>query len=169
MTITINGSGTITGLSAGGLPDATVQQADLATNVAGTGPAFSAYATTGQSFSNGTSTKIQFQNEEFDTANAFDSATNYRFQPSVAGYYQVNACWGTSSVLSSIIIALFKNGSDFKRGSSGTLGTTAASVLIYLNGTTDYVEAYLYNFSGSTVTNAGTQGNFFQASMVRAA
>ena len=42
MTITINGSGTITGVSAGGLPSGTVTQATLATPVAGTGPAFSA-------------------------------------------------------------------------------------------------------------------------------
>ncbi len=133
------------------------------------GPAFSAYSTTGQSFSNGTSTKIQFQNEEFDTNSNYDKDTNYRFQPTVAGYYQVNVCWGTSSTLSSVIIALFKNGSDFKRGSSGTLGSTAMSSLVYMNGTTDYVEGYVYNFSGGTVTNAGIQGNFFQASMVRAA
>jgi hypothetical protein len=169
MPITLNGSGTITGISAGGLPDAIITQPELATNVAGTGPAFSAYSTTGQTFSNGTSTKIQFQNEEFDTASCFDNATNYRFTPTVAGYYQVNLCWGTSSVLSSVVIALFKNGSDFKRGSSGTLGSTAMSALVYMNGSTDYVEGYVYNFSGGTVTNAGTEANFFQASLVRAA
>jgi hypothetical protein len=155
--------------ASGAIADASIAQAKLAANVAGNGPAFSAYSTTGQSFSNGTSTKIQFQNEEFDTASCFDNATNYRFTPNVAGYYQVNVCWGTSSTLSSVIIALFKNGSDFKRGSSGTLGTAAMSALVYMNGTTDYVEGYVYNFSGSTVTNAGTQGNFFQSSLVRAA
>ena len=64
MTITINGSGSITGLSAGGLPDATITQADLASGVAGTGPAFSAYQSSAQTLSSVTDTKILLQTEE---------------------------------------------------------------------------------------------------------
>ena len=40
-----------------------------------------------------TNTKIVFNAKEFDTANAFDSTTNYRFTPQVAGYYQFNSCY----------------------------------------------------------------------------
>ena len=48
------------------------------------GPAFSAYQSSAQTLSSNTVTKIQFQTEEFDTANCFDSTTNYRFTPNVA-------------------------------------------------------------------------------------
>ena len=63
-------------------------------SVAGVGatPAFSAKRTSNQAAgATGVYTKIQFNVEEFDTTNAFDSVTNYRFQPTVAGYYQMSA------------------------------------------------------------------------------
>ena len=53
-------------------------------------PCFSAYQSITQTLSNATLTKIQLQTEEFDTNSNFDSTTNYRFTPTVAGYYQVN-------------------------------------------------------------------------------
>lgn len=56
MTMVINGSGTITGLTAGGLPDATIVQADLATGVAGTGPLFIASGNAGASTSSNVAT-----------------------------------------------------------------------------------------------------------------
>ena len=76
MAITINGTGTITGITAGGLPDAIITQPELATGVAGTGPAFSAYAdATTQTLVTATYTKILFQTEEFDTNNNFANST----------------------------------------------------------------------------------------------
>jgi len=67
-------------------------QSSFPSNIAGTGPAFSAYQSSGQTISStSTWTKINFQTEEFDTNNNFDSTTNYRFTPQIAGYYQVNA------------------------------------------------------------------------------
>ena len=55
------------------------------------GPTFSAYLSSGQTISNATHTKIQYNTEEWDTNNNYDNATNYRFTPTVAGYYQINA------------------------------------------------------------------------------
>lgn len=55
----------------------------------GYGPAFSAYrGGPNQALTTGTYTKVQLNIEEFDTNNNFDSSTNYRFTPTVAGYYQ---------------------------------------------------------------------------------
>ena len=54
--------------------------------VSGNQPAFSAYQGTAQSVTSGVYTKIAFTVENFDTANAFDSTTTYRFTPLVAGY-----------------------------------------------------------------------------------
>jgi len=174
MTMTINGSGTITGLSAGGLPDATIQQADLATNVAGTGPAFSAYSSSAQSISTGTWTKVQCNTEEFDTNSNYDKDTNYRFQPTVAGYYQVNGSFNPQVASSLIICSIYKNGSRFKDfaalPSSSGGGGVVGSALIYLNGSNDYIEFYGYQASagsGSLTTNV--YGTYFQALMVRGA
>jgi hypothetical protein len=171
MTITINGTGTITGITAGGLPDAIITQAELASGVAGNGPAFSAYQSSAQTLTANTFTKIQLQTEEFDTASAFDNATNYRFLPSVAGYYQVNGSFTTSGSRTYNLIYVYKNGSSFKVSNTGNnLNGTGASIsaLIYLNGSTDYIE--LYGFIGVTqALNASLQETYFQASMVRAA
>lgn len=172
MPIGINGSGTITGISAGGLPDATITQADLASGVAGTGPAFSAYQSTGTSTPTATFTKLAFQTEEFDTASCFDSTTNYRFTPNVAGYYQINGC--VQAGLSTQLITIYKNGSEYRRGNQSGAGgynvQTLVSALVYLNGTTDYIELYWYQASGTTQTStAVSNGTYFQGFLVRAA
>lgn len=150
MTMVINGSGSITGLSAGGLPDATIQQADLATGVAGTGPAF--VASSGgstQTVAVNTNVKIAFNNELYDTNNNYDPSTNYRFTPTVAGYYWISVCVYMQSTnnAQAIVANIFKNGS-----SSSNTSVSAASQysypyatacgLIYCNGSTDYIEGY---------------------------
>ena len=183
MPIAINGSGTVTGISAGGIPDGVIVQADLATGVAGTGPAFSAYGNGGVALSANTATKIALQNETFDTANCFDNSTNYRFTPNVAGYYEINGTIGTgtaSSVGGYIAAVIYKNGSTYNAGSYNYTSTSfgmAASVssVIYLNGSTDYVELYVYMGNGVTATTSnsfgGTAGAIlqFSGSLVRAA
>ena len=175
MPITINGTGTITGISAGGLPDAIITQPELATGVASTGPAFSAYLNSSQSITNATFTKVQCNIEEFDTNSNYDNATNYRFTPTVAGYYQVNGAVSFGSGTTGLCAtAIYKNGTRLKDGAAigyntnGTSSTVAA--LIYFNGSTDYVELYGYQSGGTTTTLTGTvNGTYFQASMVRSA
>ena len=148
----------------------TVNQAALATGVAGTGPAFSAYLSTAQSFSAGVATKVQCQTEEFDTNSNYDNTTNYRFTPTVAGYYQVNGCWTAASTGTNLSIIIYKNGSDFKRGQNiqASAAVVTVSALVYMNGSTDYVELYC---NSAATQNAFTGANFtyFQASMVRSA
>lgn len=174
MTMTLSGSGTIAGLVAGGLPDATITQPDLAAGVAGNGPAFSAYLGTTQTVSNLTATKLSANTEEFDTNNNYDPST-FRFTPTVAGYYQVNGHINASATtsLARIFVLLYKNGSGIKNGSdyfvSGSRGTL--STLVYMNGTTDYLELYGYLQGTGTLsfTAGGAQDNYFQAFLVRAA
>lgn len=113
--------------------------------VSGNMPAFSAYmGNSSQSVTSNVDTKIRFDSEEYDTANCFDSTTNYRFTPNVAGYYQfsLSTSFSGSSVTNNEI-AFYKNGTYYKRGAWNTAGQQiTASVLIYLNGSTDYVEFY---------------------------
>lgn len=171
MAMTISGDGSITGLVAGGLPDASVTQADLASPVYAKGtPAFSAYQSSAQTISSATFTKIQFQTEEFDTNSNFDTST-YRFTPTVAGYYQVSARAAMSASNVSNLIEIWKNGASYKRGVSvlGAAGDgTQINCLVYLNGSTDYIEAYYYLSTGQALVNSSTQ-TYFQASLVRGA
>lgn len=152
----------------------TVQQSSLAANVCGNAPAFSAYGNA-QTIANTTWTKIQFQTKEFDTASAFDNTTNYRFQPLIAGYYQFTSSVYYGSTAAGQTLSLYRNGAEFKRGSlnggvSGGGTQSIVTALIYLNGSTDYVEVYMYqNSGGSITTNGGANLQYFQAAMVRSA
>lgn len=173
MTMTINGSGTINGLTAGGLPNQTVTQEDLAPNTVGNGPAFSAYSTIQVTVPSGSSAKILFSNEEFDTDAAYDPITS-RFQPKVPGYYMVSGATSWASPSSVAFVAIVKNGLTYKRGamSGNTAGfyINTVSAIVYLNGTTDYVEIFAAQASGASVnTGMGSDVSYFQAHMVRSA
>jgi hypothetical protein len=134
------------------------------------GPAFSAVNSTSRSVANASYVKVICATEEFDTASAYDNATNYRFTPQVAGYYQVNGQIAFNLASGINAVAIFKNGAEFKLGNqiinSSSYTSTAVSALIYLNGSTDYVELYTYQSSGGTATYNDA---YFQASMVRSA
>lgn len=152
---------------------AVITQAALGPNVVGNGPAFSAYQSTAQSIPNNLFTKLQIQTKEFDTANAFDNVTNYRFTPLVAGYYQVNGGLALQNSAASLLVSLLKNGAENKRGVQfGTpVGTQSIlSALVFLNGTTDYLELYGYQASGASSNAAAVAyGTYFQAAMIRSA
>jgi hypothetical protein len=133
------------------------------------GPTFSAYISS-QTLSSATWTKIAYSLEEFDTNNNFDSTTNYRFQPTVAGYYQLNGAVRVATSVTPMTIGFYKNGSAFKNGidtSSNVSGLTV-SALIYLNGSTDYVELYTYLVTGQAL-NTSSVYTYFQGSLARAA
>jgi hypothetical protein len=140
--------------------------------VSGNMPAFSAYLGSAQTISStSTWTKINFQTEEFDTNNNFDSTTNMRFTPTVAGYYQISANFITTSTGgTSERIAIYKNGSIFKSGTYviSYMESGHVSTLIYLNGSTDYVEAYAWVTSARTL-QANDNATWFQGVLVRAA
>jgi hypothetical protein len=144
--------------------------------VSGNMPAFSVFANGGQSVSTGTFTKVQFNNKVFDTASAFDSTTNYRFTPNVAGYYQLNSVVAFQTMTGTAEAAIYKNGSVLHYGlypnnSTGVGNFVSISALVYFNGTTDYVEIYAFQSSGISITlnSGGNAYVWFNGSMVRAA
>ena len=142
------------------------------------GPAFSAYPNTAQTISSGgTLVKVDFGSEEFDTNNNFDSST---FTPTVAGYYQVDACVrfdGGGPGTGECMIVVFKNGGEAKRGwnSSGInfandWWSMSVSTLVYCNGSTDYLEIYIQQVSGgSRTTTPYANISYFQAFLARPA
>jgi hypothetical protein len=139
--------------------------------VSGNMPAFSAgQSASGTSVSAGTPTKIIFDSEEFDTANCFSSS---RFTPTVAGYYQINGTVNFGAASATIFCAIYKNGSAYKRGQQSGSGTSSGqsslvSAIVYLNGSTDYVEIYGYSGNSNTTSN-DTVNTWFNGSMVRSA
>jgi hypothetical protein len=130
-------------------------------------PAFSAYQSSAQTLSSSTYTKLQFQTEEFDTSSCFDSTTNYRFTPNVAGYYLFSTSFTVAAFLAQNQLAIYKNGAIFKQGfnNSGS-GQPNMSALIYMNGSTDYVEAYAW-LSGGQALTAGAASTYFQGFLAR--
>jgi hypothetical protein len=167
-------------ISTAKLADGSITQAKLSTNIAGNGPAFSAYLSANQTpITNGTFTKVRCNIEEFDTASAYDNATNYRFTPQVAGYYQVNGSVNiTSATNSEVLCVINKNdgsvtskwGNYLTRAATANDASSVVSALIYLNGTTDYVELFAYiNGTGTLQFIGSLSRTYFQASMVRAA
>lgn len=164
------------------LPDNSGTLLSNASTFAGTGPAFSAYASASQSISNITFTKIQINTENFDTNSNFDPTTNYRFTPTVAGYYQINGCvnGASSGVIRVVRAYIYKNGLLFKLGNFSDIGTGATAAgsmsgsvhdLIYMNGTTDYLELYTWiqTNSGTLTAGGGDSLTYFSGFLARAA
>ena len=157
-----------------------LQQNGVALPALSVAPAFSAYQGTAQTFSTGTWAKLNLQTEEFDTNNNFDSTTNYRFTPTVAGYYQLNGnVYVTFSISPgnnhAVGCAIYKNGTEVKEGNvirqttvAGSCGAVV-SALIYMNGTTDYVELYYYTDTSGTGTTGANYRNYFQGYLARGA
>jgi hypothetical protein len=146
------------------------------TGLSAGGPAFSAYSNTNQTIPNSTWTKMVANLEEFDTNSNFDTST-YRFTPTVAGYYQFTGAvaGGGGSSGNGTVLAFYKNGSQNKTGVaavwvSGFGQSTQATALIYCNGSTDYVEAYVFQGTGSSQTTFATSNSqYFQGFLARSA
>ena len=146
-------------------------------NMAVDGPAFRAYLASGQTVSSAVDTKVQLSVEVFDTANCFNT-TNYRFTPNVAGYYQFNVTLGSNASVSLAYsyIQIFKNGTadsiSIYGPYSGVSSYANLSTLIYLNGSTDYVELYAQLAGAGTLTVAGgstSASTYMSGCLVRSA
>jgi hypothetical protein len=127
------------------------------------GPAFNAYRLSGsgtQSITNGVNTKIALDGEYFDTDSNYSTA-NYRFTPTKAGYYQINATFAFGGTTSRVDGSIWKNGSESWRTLSYNAATpmnVSGGNVIYFNGTTDYIEAYIYMTGTSLILYADYYG-----------
>jgi hypothetical protein len=145
--------------------------------IASGNPVFSARISSTQSLSNVTATKVAFNNTDFDTASCFSTST-YRYTPNVAGYYQFN--WsiilqvGVNTGSREYITWIQKNdaiwiwGTNFDTTPNHYVCSTGTA-LIYMNGSTDYVEVFASQSSGGLATiNPSTSYNSrFSGVMVR--
>ena len=119
-----------------------------ATASATVGPTFNAYRSTpDQSFSASTWTKAAFQTEFFDLGSCYDNATNYRFTPTTAGIYLLTFIIEISSGAGQSLVQIYKNGSTYTTPVNVVLSTLAfesGALTVSMNGSTDYLELYVY-------------------------
>ena len=124
-----------------------------------------------QTIPNGTDTVVTFI-DDFDPQNWFSSD---RFQPTVAGYYsiQVAVWWDAGSVTNNQTnIQLRKNGSIQSAIQQNQILTGAGygqeiDIILYLNGSTDYLEVTA--FTGNTTSqniNGASGGTWFSAALI---
>ena len=149
---------------------ASVTQAMLGSGLAGTGPAFYVSSSGSTSASSTVWTKLQLNTKSFDTATCFDATTNYRFTPNVAGYYQVNGQVLTPSNANLSQVGIYKNGglytfTTFYHPTTGVTNQFPISTLVYLNGSTDYIELWGWQQAGSSLPAGATMSGY----LVRAA
>ena len=120
-----------------------------------------------QSINSNTLTKMQFNSatgDFTDTENWFDTTTNHRFQPTEPGSFLIRLDWKFDSATDGIYTyaSLYKNGSAHTPtlwGISQYAGSIkvgfSAQYIVQMNGTTDYLEGYVWH-------NFGTNKNLVQ-------
>jgi hypothetical protein len=143
---------------------------------AGTGPTFSYYQSTQQTnITSATWTKVTFTTSLFDTTSGMYASS--RFTPTVAGYYQANASVQLVGANAAYYLstAIYKNGSAYSQntlanGNSTFYPQSTGSSIVYLNGSTDYIEIYAFGSASGNWNVYNTQaGTYFNAALVRAA
>lgn len=147
------------------------------------GPAFSAYMGSSQTLSAATNTNIACNTKNFDTAGCYNNTSStvtlngistpaYAFAPNVAGYYQVNLLPNGAMTSGVGYPILYKNGAVNLYGMYSSANSNGlcifTSALVYMNGTSDYVQMYFLSSAGGSM-NTGSSSTTFSASMVRSA
>ena len=145
----------------------------FATPVGGTNtPAFFAGLSSDQTgISDNATTKLTCNEKIYDSDNAYDNSSNFRFQPQTAGKYFVFATWKANDApgnVELVYIVFKKNGAttnigpnaiDMRGNPTGDTGVTKNEIITF-NGSSDYVEVFgridTANGNNSAVANEGT-------------
>jgi hypothetical protein len=158
------------GITSNELASSAVTQAKLGTNVVGNGPVFFASSSSNQTLPNGVDTKVTLNSEGFDTNSNF---LNSRFTPTVAGYYMITGSVGMTDNLTEFLTTkIFKNGGEHTAGVriAGAANISTVSNIIYMNGSTDFIELYVRQATGVSKTiSAGSNYTFISGCLVRSA
>lgn len=127
-------------------------------------PVASLYQITAQSISNGTATAVSMDGENSDTYGGHSVTTNTsRYVAQVPGYYVAIATILYGSSTTGVRIAyVYKNGvlidGSFGATPGSTYSSATAVAVPYLNGSTDYVEAWTYQTSGGNFNTNVSSG-----------
>jgi len=161
-TITVPSGATLGGAGTVDLSSATVT---LNANMKNT-PAFYAYLSADQSITHATVTKAQFNTEIFDTDNCYDNSTNYRFTPTTAGKYalQAGAIFESVDDAKQGVMYFYKNGTNvgltrMTNAKTGNFIGLTNTIIVDANGTSDYFEVNVYHDHGSNINISGNVGD----------
>ena len=185
-----SGSITLAAPAVSGSNTATLPAATGTVMVSGNQPLFYAYANTPQSITSSTLTRVTFGSKLYDTATCFNntgstvtlnglSVPAYAFCPNVAGYYQINFAVNSNSTVTKVAAVIRLNGNDGLYGNdvagASQINTLQANGILYLNGTSDYVQAYTAFIGSSPQIYGGTPAvpaasyTYFSAALIRTA
>ena len=132
-------------------------------NTATTGPSFLVNRNGSSQAIGGSVTKVDWTVKVFDTNSNFD-LTNDRFQPTVPGKYIATAKVNCDTTTSICEVFIYKNGSSISAnwtlGGGGNQTTAITTIAVDMNGSTDYLEAYAYNVSGTNISGQVDLTNF---------
>lgn len=133
------------------------------------GPSFIAFASATQTLVAATATKIAANTEINDSDSCYNTA-NYRFTPNKAGLYQVSVTQMFNGTPGRVINMIYRNGANilavFDASPGGSDGGAGGTALIDMNGTTDYLEFFVYS-SGTPICASGSANNRFAAVWIR--
>ena len=133
----------------------TIANAGTATGFGGANtPAFEAFLSgSDQDIGDSVNTRVAFNSEAFDTDNAYDNSTNYRFTPQTAGkYYVYTLCVGFTTAggytdLAYMSPEIKKNGTRiahaiFDLGSRQRQISPYVAIVVDMNGSSDYLDVF---------------------------
>ena len=150
-------------VASGGTGAITLAAAGLANT-----PNFRAYRGSTQVISSGTTTKIEFNTEQWDTDGKYDNSTNYRFTPGSIGYYYLYSILYIDTLgdqnFANIVIR--ENGTTdltytrFLGSGTGNMSMLTETTA-YVNDVADYFEIYLYNSVACEVRSASGAYSYF--------
>jgi hypothetical protein len=127
-------------------------------------PAFWVVKNASQSIAGDTTVKLTFETETLDSAGNFASS---RFTPQTSGYYWIyaQARFNSNDDADQWKMEIHKNGAMVNTGSTVTRTQQTAQVgsLVQFNGSSDYIEFFVYhNLSGTTI-NVQNQSQYTYA------
>lgn len=109
--------------------------------------------------------KISFSTRKTDPSSWYNTSLQ-RFQPTEAGYYQINVSLGTAAFTGWVTLVVRKNGTETycRARDNGSASETnfQGSDVVYMNGSTDYLEIYGYA-AANVATDNRTFVTYFSA------
>jgi len=118
-------------------------------------PNFLALLSSPQTVTSSTLVKINFDTVLMNDGGYYDGTTNFRFTPLVAGKYLISMTLeGAATTITELDGFIYKNGGTYasftSKPPSSFASSLSFSVLVQMNGTTDYIEGFGY------ITGTGT-------------
>ncbi|NTB05785.1 tail fiber domain-containing protein [Agrobacterium tumefaciens] len=126
---------------------------------------------TDQALPTSTYTKLTWNTKSIDTYNNFDLGTG-RFTPTIAGHYLIHlavGCNNATQAANACVASIVKNGTKVSQQVNRAAEfdvTTDATVIVYLNGTSDYVEATAYNEAANAAITGTISYTYFEGSLL---